>query len=88
MTHFKKKKKSKSKFRNCFFDLKWKNEFQKNIFHFSHLIIELKKEKRKIFKIRFAFKSKNELYFRYTNLTFNFHLFRKLKNNLVLYFMP
>ena len=117
MTHFKKKnKKSKSKFRNWFFDLKWKNEFQKIyfIFHiwllnwkkknekklFLNLFwfkINLKKQKSKfsnsffnfksknksqkvlsffnfgyeieneIFKISFVFKSKNELYFRYTH---------------------
>ena len=64
----------------------------KKFFHFSILVMKLKNEKRKIFKIRFVFKSKNELYFRYTDLTWNlnlnFHLFWKLKNNLVLYFMP
>ena len=36
-------------------------------FHFSILIIKLKNEKLKIFNIYFVFKSKNELYFWYTD---------------------
>ena len=39
----------------------------KNFFHFSILVMKLKHEKWKIFKIRFVFKSKNELYFRYAD---------------------
>ena len=75
-----------------FLTLNQKMNFKK-FFQFSILVMNLKNEKRrKIFKIRFVFKSKNELYFRYTDLTWNlnlnFHLFWKLKNNLVLYFMP
>ena len=35
------------------------------LFHFPILIMKLENEKRKNFKIRFAFKSKNELYFQY-----------------------
>ena len=41
-------------------------------FHFSILVMKLKNEKWKLFKIRFVFKSKNELYFRYTDW-FKFH---------------
>ena len=37
----------------------------KNFFHFSIFILKLKNEKWKTFKIRFNFKSKNGLYFRY-----------------------
>ena len=59
-------KKQKSKYSNSFFDFKSKNEFQK-LFHFSILVMKLKHEKWKIFKIRFVFKSKNELYFRYAD---------------------
>ena len=40
----------------------------REFFHFSILVMKLKNEKRKIFKIRFVFKSKNELYFRHTDL--------------------
>ena len=36
-------------------------------FYFPTLVMKLKNEKWKIFKIRFVFKSKNELYFRYTD---------------------
>ena len=43
-----------------------KMNFKKS-FHFSILVMKLKNEKRKIFKIRFVFKSKNELYFWYTD---------------------
>ena len=39
--------KEKLQFRNSFFDLKWKNKFQKISFIFSNLINALKKEKRK-----------------------------------------
>ena len=39
----------------------------KKFFHFSILVMKLKNEKGKIFKICFVFKSKDELYFRYTN---------------------
>ena len=39
----------------------------KNFFHFSILVMKLKHEKWKIFKIRFLFKSKNKLYFRYAD---------------------
>ena len=39
----------------------------KKFFQFSILVMKLKNEKRKIFKIRFVIKSKNELYFRYTD---------------------
>ena len=39
----------------------------KKFFHFSILVMKLKHEKWKIFKIRFVFKSKNELYFRYAD---------------------
>ena len=39
----------------------------KKFFHFSISVLKLKNEKWKILKIRFVFKSKNELYFRYTN---------------------
>ena len=55
-------KKEKSKFSNSFFDSMSKNEFQKIISFFS---FGYEIEKWKIFKIRFVFKSKNELYFRY-----------------------
>ena len=41
----------------------------KKLFHCSLLVVNLKNEIRKIFKFRFAFKSKNELYFWYTDLT-------------------
>ena len=40
----------------------------KKFFYFSILVMNLKNEKWKLFKIRFVFKSKNELYFRYTDL--------------------
>ena len=43
-----------------------KMNFKKS-FHFSILVMKLKNEKQKIFKIRFVFKSKNELYFWYTD---------------------
>ena len=39
----------------------------KKFFHFSIFVLKLKNEKWKIFKIRFVFKSKNKLYFRYTD---------------------
>ena len=39
----------------------------KKFFLFSIFALKLKTEKGKIFKIRFVFKSKNELYFRYTD---------------------
>ena len=39
----------------------------KKFFRFSILVMKLKNEKWKNFKIRFAFKSKNELYFRCTD---------------------
>ena len=39
----------------------------KKFFGFSILVMKLKNEKWKNFKIRFVFKSKNELYFRYTD---------------------
>ena len=39
----------------------------KKFFHFSILAMKLKHEKLKIFKIRFVFKSRNELYFQYTD---------------------
>ena len=57
-------KKQKSKFSNSLFDFKSKNEFQKVLlfFNFGYEI-----KKWKIFKIRLVFKSKNELYFRYTD---------------------
>ena len=41
----------------------------RNFFHFSILFMKLKNEKWKIFKIRFVFKSKNELYFRFGTRT-------------------
>ena len=50
MTHFKKKnKKSKSKFRNSFFDLKWKNEFQKISFIFQIWLMHWKRKHEKNF---------------------------------------
>ena len=55
-------KKTKSKFSNSFFDLKSKSEFQK-IVSVLMLVLKLKNEKRKTLKIRFVFKSRNELYF-------------------------
>ena len=58
-------KKLKSKFSHSFFDWNQKMNFKK-FFHFSILVMKTKNEKWKIFKIRFVFKSKNELYFRYT----------------------
>ena len=39
----------------------------KKLFHFSILVMKLKHEKWKVFKIRFVFKSKNELYFWYAD---------------------
>ena len=39
----------------------------KKFFHFSILVMKLKNEKQKKFKIRFVFNLKNELYFRYTD---------------------
>ena len=39
----------------------------KKIFHFSILVLKLANEKWKFLKIRFVFKSKNELYFWYTD---------------------
>ena len=39
----------------------------KKLFHFSILVMKLKNEKQKKFKIRFVFNLKNELYFRYTD---------------------
>ena len=44
---------------------------------FSILVMKLKNEKWKIFKIRFVFKSKNELYFRYTDSDSMAFLFSK-----------
>ena len=41
----------------------------RKFFHFSILFMKLKNEKWKIFKIRFVFKSKNELYFRFGTRT-------------------
>ena len=62
-------KKQKSKCSNSFFDLKLENEFQKilSFFNFDNEIEKWKKKKK--IKIRFVFKSKNELYFLYTDLT-------------------
>ena len=59
--------KRKSNFSNSFFDFKSKSEFQKvlSFFNFGYEIEKWKKEK--FFKICFVFKSKDELYFRYTN---------------------
>ena len=53
----------------------------KKLFPFSVLVMKLKKEKWKSFKIRFIFKSKNELSFRYMD-SFNFS---RLKHFLFLY---
>ena len=39
----------------------------RKFFHFPILVMKLKNEKWKIFKICFVLKSKNELYFRYTD---------------------
>ena len=50
----------------------------KKFFHFSIFVLKLKNEKWKIFKIRFVFKSKNELYSRYTDYVL-FHFNFKLK---------
>ena len=57
----------------------------KKLFHFSILVVKMKNKKRKIFKIRFVFKSKNELYFRYTDsVHFSFYIFKKkLKKQLL-----
>ena len=55
------------------------------LFHFPILIMKLENEKRKNFKIRFGFKSKNELYFQYmvvvNYLNFVFHIEVKTKSN-------
>ena len=56
-------KKQKSKFSNSFFNFKSKNKSQK-VLSFFNFGYEIENE---IFKIRFVFKSKNELYFRYTH---------------------
>ena len=53
-------------------------------FLFSILVMKLKNEKWKIFKIRFVFKSKNELYFRYTDYKTNW--FFDFQNNRILKF--
>ena len=44
----------------------------RKFFHFSILVMKLKNEKRKIFKIRFVFKSKNKLYFQYMDYLSSF----------------
>ena len=45
----------------------------KKLFHFSIFVLKLKNEKWKIFKISFVFKSKNKLYFLYTDSKNVFH---------------
>ena len=48
--------------------LTWNQKMDfKKFFYFSISLMKLKNEKWKKFKIRFVFKSKNELYFRYTD---------------------
>ena len=50
-------------------------------FHFSIFFMKLKNEKWKFFKIRFVLKSKNELYFWYTDWCTDFNWFFDFKNN-------
>ena len=66
--YFDSKSISKNKNKNFRIEFSISNEKGnfKKFFHFSILVMKLKNEKWKIFKIRFVFKSKNELYFRYT----------------------
>ena len=61
----------------------------KKFSHFSILVMKLKNEKRNIFKIRFVFKSKNELYFRIRESkgTFGFCFKMKLEFEFFLFFV-
>ena len=85
-------------FRIHFLILNQKINFRK-FFHFEILLMKLKNEKWKIFKICFVFKSKNELYFRWTDFLcisiliknwkktiFNFLIYiGKLKNKIFVF---
>ena len=57
----------------------------KKFFHFSILVMKLKSGKWKIFKIHFVFKSKNELYFRYTDYFWILFFFLIVKSNFCIY---
>ena len=77
------KTKNEKKF---FLNLFWfKTNFKKQFFDFC-----FENEKWKLFKIRFVFKSKNELYFRYSirapKVTFNFHFKIRMKKVIFVYF--
>ena len=61
----------------------------KKFFHFSILVMKLKNGKWKFFKIRFLFKLKNELYFRYTDslLIFQFWLLNEKRKTKTKFFL-
>ena len=58
----------------------------KKFFHFSILVLKLENEKWKIFKIRFVFKSKIELYFWYTDcFSVLFFFFNPYTESIILF---
>ena len=57
----------------------------KKFIHFSILVMKLKNGKWKIFKIHFVFKSKNGLYFRYTDYFWILFFFLIVKSNFSIY---